>query len=102
MQGFDDFRAKPTHVVYLSLIYPVAEFMMLEVLPLIFPLVAGFALIFPFAAIGLYELSRRREQSDEVAWWHALDEVLQLPTFRAIAMLGVVLMVTSASPRDRA
>ena len=100
IRGFDDFRAQPTHVVFLSLIYPVAEFMMarymleLEVVPLVFPLVAGFTLIGPFAAIGLYELSRRREQSDEVSWWHALDGVRRLPTFRAIATLGVVLMLT--------
>jgi uncharacterized membrane protein len=98
-KGFDDFKAKPTHMVFLSIIYPVAEFMLarymleLKVLPLVFPLVAGFALIGPFAAIGLYELSRRREQSDEASWWHALG-VLRLPTIRAIVTLGTVLAAT--------
>src|ERR1700731_3805258 len=67
-RGLDDFRAVPSHAIMLCLIYPVVGLVLARlvlgysVLPLLFPLAAGFALIGPFAAIGLYELSSRREQ----------------------------------------
>ena len=62
-QGIDDFRAFPTHVVFLSIIYPVIGLLLAgftlryDLVPLLFPLAAGFALIGPFAAIGLYAVS---------------------------------------------
>ena len=71
--GWEDFKAMPSHAVVVCVIYPVlgiALFRMVlgySVLPLLFPLAAGFALLGPFAAIGLYELSRRRERGEEVS-----------------------------------
>ena len=68
--GWEDFKAMPSHAVVVCVIYPVlgiALFRMVlgySVLPLLFPLAAGFALLGPFAAIGLYELSRRRERGE--------------------------------------
>ncbi len=96
--GWEDFKAIPTHAVVLCVIYPVLGVVLFRlvlghsVLPLLFPLAAGFTLIGPFAALGLYELSRRRERGEEAAAWHVVD-VLRAPSFGAIIELGVLLLV---------
>src|SRR5271168_3283508 len=96
--GWEDFKAIPTHAVVLCVIYPVLGLVLCKlvlghsVLPLLFPLAAGFTLIGPFAGLGLYELSRRRERGEEAAAWHAMD-VLRAPSFGAILELGVLLLV---------
>jgi uncharacterized membrane protein len=100
-KGFDDFRAMPTHVVFLSLIYPISGMVIAgatfgyDLLPLFYPLAAGFALVGPFAGIGLYELSRRRELGHEADWKHAFD-LLQADSFRSILALGLVLLAIFA------
>src|SRR5213594_593315 len=97
-RGFPDFSAIPTHAVFLCLIYPIVGLILARaimgyaLLPLMFPLAAGFALVGPFAAIGLYELSRRREQGLDISWTDAFD-VLRSPSAGAIAALGVLLLV---------
>src|SRR6266700_226749 len=96
--GWEDFKAVPTHAVVLCVMYPVLGLVLFRlvlghsVLPLLFPLAAGFALIGPFAALGLYELSRRRERGEEAAAWDAMH-VLRAPSFGAILELGILLLV---------
>jgi uncharacterized membrane protein len=96
-KGFADFNAMPTHLAFLCLIYPIVALVAArtaagyEVLPLVFPLLAGYTLIGPLVAIGMYELSRRREKGLDISRRHAFD-VFRFPFIRAIATLGVVLV----------
>jgi len=95
--GWEDFKAVPSHAIILCVIYPVLGLVLARavlgytVLPLLFPLAAGFALLGPFAALGLYELSNRRERGEEPSAWDALD-VLQSPSFGAMLGLGALLL----------
>ena len=96
-RGWEDFKAVPSHAIILCVIYPVLGLVLARtvlgysVLPLLFPLAAGFALLGPFAALGLYELSRRREQGGQPTAWDAV-EVLRTPSFGAMLGLGVLLL----------
>lgn len=94
--GWEDFKAVPTHAIILCLIYPVLGLVLARtvqgysVLPLLFPLAAGFALLGPFAAIGLYEMSRRRENGEEASAWDALG-IFGSPSSGAMLGVGTLL-----------
>src|SRR6266852_4915437 len=96
--GWEDFKAMPSHAIVICVIYPVLGLVLFRmvlgysVLPLLFPLAAGFTLIGPFAALGLYELSRRRERGEEAAAWDAVH-VLRAPSFGAMLGLGTLLLI---------
>jgi uncharacterized membrane protein len=99
--GWADFLAKPSHLIFLGLIYPIAGLLLAQasinnsLVPLVFPLLAGFALIGPFAGLGLYEISRRRELGLDSSWRHALD-VFDARSIRAILVLGTILFALFA------
>ena len=100
-KGMDDFYAMPTHAIFVCIVYPIIGFILARfifgysVLPLLYPLVSGFALVGPVAALGLYELSRRREAGLETSAANAFG-VFESSSIGAIAVLALLLLAIFA------
>jgi uncharacterized membrane protein len=96
-KGWEDFGANRSDVIFLCVLYPVVGLLLAllaagdHMLPLLFPLAAGFALVGPLAAVGLNEMSRRREQYGATSWVDAFG-VLRSPAIGVIALLGLLLV----------
>ncbi|MFV3128668.1 DUF2189 domain-containing protein [Niveispirillum sp. KHB5.9] len=95
--GVRDFMAAPTQLLFLGLIYPIvggiaaAAAAQNDVIPLLYPALAGLSIMGPIAALGMYELSRQREMGVEVTWRNALD-IRNSGSLWAIAWLGALLL----------
>lgn len=101
-RGVDDFLATPTQLVFLGLIYVVVGVLAAraawggDLLTLIFPLMAGLSLMGPIAALGVYEISRRREAGQPTSAMDAFA-ALRSPAIGSILALGLVLAVIFAA-----
>jgi uncharacterized membrane protein len=95
--GWRDFWQHPSHLALLGLIYPCAGVAIAlwtsgaNGWPLLFPLVSGFALIGPIAALPIYEMSRRQELGLDTNWRAAFG-VLRSPAMPSIIAVGVFLL----------
>jgi uncharacterized membrane protein len=97
-QGWDDFLARRGDLIFVGLIYPLVGlasallFTGGNLLYLLFPVVAGISLLGPVAAVGFYELARRREDGLESDWSHFLD-VRKRPARDSLMLVAGLLFV---------
>jgi uncharacterized membrane protein len=98
-KGWDDFKHKPSYVFFLAGIYPIIGLFLArlsfghDVLPLLFPLAAGFALLGPFAALAFYEISRRRELGLDTSWATAFTFAKGESRWAILALGGLMMMI---------
>lgn len=73
-EGLSDFRAAPAYGLFFGAVYAAGGILLVLLTVysgmgyLAYPLAAGFALIGPFVAVGLYEVSRRRDAGEPLGW----------------------------------
>lgn len=95
--GLNDAIHFRSDIIMLALIYPVVGLILtfaafdLALLPMLFPLAAGFTLLGPVFSIGFYELSRRRENGKE-AKWSGIREHLKSRSVGPVLVLGLYLL----------
>jgi uncharacterized membrane protein len=93
--GIEDFKAAPSHLIFTVLFYPIIGLVLGrlllggDLLSLLFPIVAGLALLGPIVAIGLYEVSRRRERGLPTTLWNAND-VWKSQSLGALSVLTLI------------
>ena len=100
-QGLGDFNDLRGDLIIAGLIYTLiglAAVVMtsnMPLLPFFYPVVAGVGLLGPLAAVGYYELAKRRETGREVRWFNFLD-VRTRPTFDDMGVVAALLLVIFA------
>ena len=94
-KGIQDFLNDPKYGLVIGGFYAVGGLFLLSLLYyfdlpyLFYPLTTGFALVAPFSAAGLYEVSRRRERGEELSWSRVFS-AMRLCCGKDLAWMAVV------------
>ena len=97
LAGIDDFAAKPTHLYFLAVIYPLVTlgaFLVVfnyDLLPVAFPVISGTLLVGPVLTVAMCEISRKRERGEDISS-SSTGNFLRNPAARQILLLGGVLV----------
>lgn len=97
--GIRDFRAAPQYGLFFGAFYAAAGWLLVglvtffELPYLAYPLATGFALFAPFAATGLYDVSRRLERGEPLSWAAVLGSVKAV-SGKELAWMAVVTVFT--------
>lgn len=96
-EGLRDFRRAPQYGLFFGAIYALGGLFIiltasaLHMSYLSYPLAAGFALVGPFIACGLYEVSRRIESNQPLSWSDVLG-VIWAQRGKEIAWMAFVVL----------
>lgn len=96
--GWRDFMAFPAYGLFFSAIFVMAGWYIWYILYTrsavvwLIPTVAGFPLLAPFVAVGLYEVSRRREAGLPIGWGAVLGAVRGRGDEQIIMVGGLVFL----------
>lgn len=107
-EGWSDFRAAPRFGLFFGGVYAlvgIAIFVTLlaaDQMVWIVPCAFAFPLIGPFAAVGLYEVSRRREAGEPLDWADVLGAVWrkrdsQIPSMAFVVLAGFFIWMWAAA-----
>lgn len=94
--GVADFRAAPQFGLFFSAVYVLGGFLMMWLgaghVTWVLATSLGFPLAAPFAAVGLYEVSRRLEADEPLVWRNVLGVVWQERT-RQVPWIGAIIVL---------
>ena len=105
--GLRDFRAAPLFGLLIGLVYTVAGNALFwiaasfDLVFLAYPLAAGFALVAPFAAVGVYETSRRMGLGESLALGDLIGSVppharRELAYMALVTLFGMIVWIYAA------
>lgn len=99
--GWRDFAAHPQYGLFFAGFYALGgggiltAALRLDALWWLIPAIGGFPLLAPFAAVGLYEVSRRRESGERLSWRAVLGALKGRGDDQLLMMGGIIFVAFS-------